>query len=147
MGYIGKNITKSEIGNVKYLEINLEADALYLAEVTVLPGVNPAHRIINLVIDNADRNNPEKMRSFSYVSYNKMYFTIAGWLSNINNLGEALGETNYWYKDWDYSPNTTYPWFIRGGSLDWGVGSGGFNFTGQSGTTNAYSFRTIVTTS
>ncbi|MDD3687346.1 MAG: DUF5686 family protein [Bacteroidales bacterium] len=83
LGYIGKNITKAEIGNVKYLEISLEADALYLNEVTVLPGVNPAHRIINLVIDNADKNNPEKMRSFSYVSYNKMYFTI-----DVSNLPE-----------------------------------------------------------
>ncbi len=83
LGYLGKNIAKAEIGNVKYLEISLEADALYLNEVTVLPGVNPAHRIINMVIDNANKNNPEKMRSFSYVSYNKMYFTI-----DVSNLPE-----------------------------------------------------------
>jgi hypothetical protein len=76
LGYIAKQIEKQEIGNLRYIEITLEADALYLSEVTILPGVNPAHRIIDEVIANADRNNPEKMRSFSYISYNKMYFTV-----------------------------------------------------------------------
>lgn len=76
IGYLGKTITKAELGNMRYIDIRLETDALFLSEVTVLPGVNPAHRIINEVIKNADRNNPEKMRSFSYVAYNKMYFTV-----------------------------------------------------------------------
>ena len=75
IGYVTKNITKSELGTKHYIEISLETDITSLSEVTVLPGENPAHRIINLVIENANRNNPEKMRSFSYVSYNKMYFT------------------------------------------------------------------------
>ncbi len=42
----------------------------------VLPGVNPAHRIIHQVLENRDRNNPEKMQSFAYTSYSKMYFTL-----------------------------------------------------------------------
>ena len=76
LGYIGKTVLKSEFQGKKYVEISLESNALQLSEVTILPGENPAHRIINEVVDNADKNNPEKMRSFSYVSYNKMYFTI-----------------------------------------------------------------------
>jgi len=76
LGYVPKEIKKSDFAGKQYIEIKLEQEAFELAEVTILPGENPAHRIINEVIDNADRNNPEKMRSFSYVSYNKMYFTI-----------------------------------------------------------------------
>lgn len=76
LGYNTKIITKEDIKNKPYIEIILEADTYYLSEVTILPGENPAHRIINLVIANSDKNNPEKMRSFSYISYNKMYFTF-----------------------------------------------------------------------
>ncbi len=76
LGYVTKFISREEFAGKRYLEIQLDADALQLAEVTVLPGVNPAHRIIQEVINNTDKNDPEKMRSFSYVSYNKMYFTI-----------------------------------------------------------------------
>ncbi len=76
LGYLNQIISKEEIGVKKYIEIKLDQDAFQLAEVTVLPGVNPAHRIIQEVINNANKNDPEKMRSFSYISYNKMYFTI-----------------------------------------------------------------------
>ncbi len=75
LGYSTKIIEKAEIGTRHYLEIKLDENVTSLSEVTVLPGENPAHRIVNLVIANANKNNPEKMRSFSYVSYNKMYFT------------------------------------------------------------------------
>jgi hypothetical protein len=76
LGYNSKIISKEEISDKRYIDILLEANAFYLDEIVVLPGVNPAHRIINEVISNTDKNNPEKMRSFSYISYNKMYFTI-----------------------------------------------------------------------
>jgi len=45
-------------------------------EVRIAPGINPAHRIIDLVYENKKLNNPEKIKSFSYTSYNKLYFTI-----------------------------------------------------------------------
>lgn len=76
VGYQTKTISKSAIGAKHYIEIPIVEDVTYLSEVTILPGENPAHRIINLVVANSDKNNPEKMRSFSYMSYNKMYFTI-----------------------------------------------------------------------
>lgn len=88
LGYIGKTITRDELQAKRYIEITLDADALQLGEVTVLPGINPAHRIIEEVIKNADKNNPEKMRSFSYVSYNKMYFTID--MSNLPPENDSL---------------------------------------------------------
>jgi hypothetical protein len=47
-----------------------------LREVVVYPGINPAHRIINNVIRNRDLNDPEKLLSFSYTSYEKAIFTL-----------------------------------------------------------------------
>jgi hypothetical protein len=76
IGYETKFIVKEDIQHKSYIEIKLQGQALTLKEVTVLPGENPAHRIINLVIENSDKNNPEKVRSFTYTSYNKMYFTV-----------------------------------------------------------------------
>ncbi len=76
LGYSKLKIGLNQIQGKGYLEILLHADAFQLSEVTVLPGENPAHRIIKEVVANSKKNNPEKMRSFSYVSYNKMYFTI-----------------------------------------------------------------------
>lgn len=46
-----------------------------LGEVVIYPGVNPAHRIIERVLENRDSNNSEKLSSFSYTAYNKMHFT------------------------------------------------------------------------
>ena len=57
-------------------EIFLEPKRYDLTEVEVFPGVNPAHRIIDSVVANRNRNNPEKLDAFSYVSYDKMIFTI-----------------------------------------------------------------------
>lgn len=55
--------------------IRLASNAYEISEVTVLPGVNPAHRIIEAAIANKDQNNPEKATEFSYDSYNKLIFS------------------------------------------------------------------------
>ncbi|MFA5420026.1 MAG: DUF5686 family protein [Bacteroidales bacterium] len=47
-----------------------------LEEVSIFPNDNPAHRIINNVINNRDLNNPEKLKAFSYVAYDKMILTV-----------------------------------------------------------------------
>lgn len=47
-----------------------------LQEVEILPGINPAHRIIRNAIENRDLNDPEKIKSFSYTSYDKTIFTV-----------------------------------------------------------------------
>ncbi len=76
LGYVTKVIEKQEFIDKSYFEIFLEKDAYRLDEVLVLPGENPAHRIIKEVIRNTDKNNPEKMTSFSFVQYSKMFFTV-----------------------------------------------------------------------
>jgi hypothetical protein len=75
LGYETATISTDSIqGNEA--NIFLKPKSVSLQEVVVLPGVNPALRIINKVVENRNRNNPEKMSSFSYSSYNKMHFTV-----------------------------------------------------------------------
>ncbi|MEN8225041.1 MAG: DUF5686 family protein [Bacteroidota bacterium] len=58
------------------LEIFMKKIPYELGEVVILPGINPAHRIIKNVVANRDLNDPEKLKSFSYTSYEKTIFTL-----------------------------------------------------------------------
>ena len=79
--------------------------------------------------------------------YYKLYITTS-WQSNTSNLGEALGETNYWYKDRNYFVSASYPWFLRGGYYFSGVGAGGFYLSGTGGgASGGMSWRGLVLTS
>jgi hypothetical protein len=59
-----------------HLLITMAPRDIQLPEVEILPGVNPAHRIIKHAIDNRELNDPEKLQSFSYTSYDKTVFSI-----------------------------------------------------------------------
>ena len=76
VGYHPMVIAKEDIQPGETLLIELDRKAYDIAEVTILPGINPAHRIIRLASGNRKLNNPEKQRSFSYTSYSKMFFTM-----------------------------------------------------------------------
>jgi len=76
LGYSTKTLTINTIKQTELLKVVLVTTSLNLNEVTIVAGENPAHRIINKVIENRENNNPESLSSFSYVSYNKMYFTV-----------------------------------------------------------------------
>ncbi len=76
VGYEPRFIGKEDIRPGESLLIQLDRKAYDIEEVTVLPGINPAHRIILQASANRKLNNPEKQRSFSYTSYSKMYFTM-----------------------------------------------------------------------
>lgn len=78
------NLTYVGYGTLDYL-INYQTDkqkiflspkSYQLKEVKIYPGINPAHRIIDSVIANRDRNNPEKLKAFTYTSYDKMIVTV-----------------------------------------------------------------------
>jgi hypothetical protein len=76
--YLGYNSYFTDINSIDAshdLIIKLDPKLYDINEVSVTPGNNPAHRIIYKAIENRDLNNPEKMKSFSYRAYNKMYFT------------------------------------------------------------------------
>lgn len=55
------------------LQIVLTADTKVLRELVFEGGENPAHPIIRQVVSNRKINNPEKIKSFRYKSYNKFY--------------------------------------------------------------------------
>jgi hypothetical protein len=63
-------------GPVGFLNLVMTRKPYLIEEVTVLPGINPAHRIIEKAFGNRRLNNPEMLPSFSYKSYNKLYFTL-----------------------------------------------------------------------
>jgi len=74
--YVGyETFTYLKTERSKNILIELKRKQIQLNEVVIFPGENPAHRIIKMVIQNQDKNNPEKMGSFSYTSYNKMLFS------------------------------------------------------------------------
>lgn len=58
-----------------HLDIKLEPENK-LREVVVLPGENPAHRIIKAASKNAKNNNPELNTRYSAMLYSKFVFTI-----------------------------------------------------------------------
>jgi hypothetical protein len=74
VGYEARTITIKPGQN--YVAISLTKTSYDLNEVVILPGVNPAHRIVDKVIENRKFNDPEKACSFAYTSYNKMIFTM-----------------------------------------------------------------------
>ncbi len=73
VGYKSKHYHVSSA--IKYHHIKMVRQPIQLDEVVIYPGENPAHRIINNVINYRDHNNPEKMRSFRYNSYSKFLVT------------------------------------------------------------------------
>ncbi len=76
IGYQSQNITVKPDDTKHFKFIYLQPESYQLAEVNVLPGKNPADAIIERVIENRKINDPEKhLNTFSYQSYNKMYFT------------------------------------------------------------------------
>ena len=58
----------------KPITISLRESSYALNEVVVRAGENPANRIIRKVIENKDINNPERVSSFQYTSYNKVIY-------------------------------------------------------------------------
>ena len=58
------------------ITLKMNRKPFLIEEVTVSPGINPAHRIIEMAFRNRRFNNPEMLESFSYTSYNKLFFTL-----------------------------------------------------------------------
>jgi hypothetical protein len=57
-------------------EIYLVGMLRSLNEVNVVPGINPAHRIIDNAIENRKKNNPVDNDAFRYESYSKFIFDV-----------------------------------------------------------------------
>ncbi len=72
--------------------IVLSQQPLDIDEVVVFPGINPAHRIINLASENRNLNNPEKNGPFTYVSYDKMVFELDPDSSGVKDSAVTLSQ-------------------------------------------------------
>ena len=75
IGYLTIRVTVAEYKSNNYI-IKLQKSSTAISEVTILPGVNPAHRLIKNAIKNRKINNPELATEFFYESYNKMSVTV-----------------------------------------------------------------------
>lgn len=74
MGYRDTTIQVASIAPDKI--IFMAADVFMFEEVKIVPGENPAHRIIDQVIANRKKNSPTENNAFRYDSYSKFYFTM-----------------------------------------------------------------------
>ncbi len=85
-------------GEMEGIVIKLQRKIVDLNEVVILPTVNPAHRIIDSVLANRYQNDPEKLKSFSYTSYEKTIFTV-----NLDTLLRSEQDsTGKWQSDTDF---------------------------------------------
>jgi hypothetical protein len=75
MHYVGYESKEVLITSNEELVIELKSKENLIKEVLVVAGENPANKIIRKVYNNKDKNNPEKLQSFRYMSYNKFVFT------------------------------------------------------------------------
>ncbi|MEE4177638.1 MAG: DUF5686 family protein [Bacteroides sp.] len=76
LSYVGYHQQVFVVDSTRELQwVEMQRKAIELTVVDVYPGENPAHRIIENAILFRQRNNPEKLGSFSYESYNKFIFT------------------------------------------------------------------------
>lgn len=74
--YIGYENDSIWIEKMKPIKVYLQPGGNDLKEIEVLPGINPAHRIIENAAGNAHRNNPEKNIKYRSVWYNKFVFNV-----------------------------------------------------------------------
>lgn len=74
--------------SVQNLTIRLEA-LDQTPEIVILPGENPAHRIVRLAIENRRRNDPEERPSYALMSYNKVRVT-----ADFGQFNSALPDTS-----------------------------------------------------
>lgn len=75
VGYKKRRLEKEAL-NKASLKVYLSTEGVEMKDVVVLPGENPAHRIVENATANRKANNPEALPSFSYTAYNKMFFTV-----------------------------------------------------------------------
>ena len=76
LGYFQQTIEVNGDNYNKPFRIGLTKTSYQIKEVVVKPGVNPAHRIIIAAYNNRNNNNPDKLASYRYTSYNKMFYTF-----------------------------------------------------------------------
>lgn len=83
VGFNPRTIPADSLPLLRKHRLEMSPTTYQLSEVVVNATENPALRIIRKVVENRDRNNPEKYANFSFTSYNKFYFT-----SSLDTVGQ-----------------------------------------------------------
>ncbi len=73
LSYVGYFPVTVNVDEPENMIIEMTKSIHELEEVVILPGENPAHRIINNAILHRKINNPMNLKSFSYTSYNRFF--------------------------------------------------------------------------
>ncbi len=96
ISYIGYKTQKIPLQKRKFqrLEIALETANISLKEVVVLPGENPAFRILRGIRKHKKNNNPDKIEKYQCKVYNKMQV-------DVNNLSERFQKRKL-FKQFDF---------------------------------------------
>lgn len=89
LGYEKQRIAVKDLHTNSFLQIQLQVLAYDIATIEVIAGDNPADRIMERVIANRDRHNPEKLKAYSCETYNKFHFS---WLPQQAKLEEKLAQ-------------------------------------------------------
>lgn len=74
--FTGYKDTTIFVNNQSHLTVKMSSEAVSFDEVVILPGVNPALRIINNTTENRKYNHPLKNDAFTYESYSKFTFDV-----------------------------------------------------------------------
>lgn len=88
VGYEAKTVSITAAEATKTINITLKKKDLQLREVVVKAGPNPAEAIIKKVVNNRDKNDPEKLDAYTYTSYNKLILT-----ANTDSLPKIKSDT------------------------------------------------------
>lgn len=72
VGYQKKHVLAEDLSK----KVLLSPISYQLQEVVFKAGENPAHRIVDSVVKNRKRNNPEMLDYYSYTIYDRMVFTV-----------------------------------------------------------------------
>jgi hypothetical protein len=89
--YVGYELLEYPVdGNEKNLTIRLKKKSYDLNAIEILPGENPAHRIIKLVTKNRDHNNPDKIPSYICHTYSKTYWDLVYNTDELNDKNDSL---------------------------------------------------------
>jgi len=73
ISYVGyKTVVKPvNAGQMQTINIQMSEDIFRLQEVVIVPGYNPAHAILEKVIENKERNNKTALQQYEYESYTR----------------------------------------------------------------------------
>lgn len=93
ISYIGYEVKKIVLSELNDNIISLKREVNTLKEVVLSSTENPANRIIREVIANKDINNPLKINSFTYKSYNKVVFDSGNDVTK-DSLGSFFKDKN-----------------------------------------------------